>query len=170
MLALFKGILLLLVLLLVAFVIMLPLVLSLSTRWSKWRDMLEHARGRFKRMLTVGLLVVRRRHRRSFLLAASGAILVALLIIVLGWLSWQWRALMAPALWLLPLLILLWAEALCLGESYVHYRLWRLSDLWLFEREHTEQVQPPRRHVRGSGRRRRSADPEQPLEPSQPHP
>ncbi|WP_069805237.1 hypothetical protein [Thermogemmatispora onikobensis] len=140
MLALFKGIMLLLVLLLVAIVIMLPLALILSARWNKWRDTLQHARGRLKRMLTVGLLVARRRHRRSFLLATSGAILVALLIIALGWLSWQWRALVAPALWLPPLLILLWAEALCLGESYVHDRLWRLSDLWLFEREHTAQV------------------------------
>jgi hypothetical protein len=107
----------------------LPLAFILWVRWGKWRDALQHAHGRLKRMLTVGILVARRRHRRRLLLAASGAILVALLIIVLGWLGWQWRALMAPALWLLPLLILLWAEVLCLGESYVHYRLWRLSDL-----------------------------------------
>lgn len=77
----------LLLLLLVMVVIGLPLAFILWARWDKWRDALQHARGRLKRMLTVGILV-------------------ALLIIALGWLSWQWRALVAPAIWLLPLLVL----------------------------------------------------------------
>lgn len=63
----------LLLLLLVMVVIGLPLAFILWARWDKWRDALQHARGRLKRMLTVGILVARRRHRRRFLLAASAA-------------------------------------------------------------------------------------------------
>ncbi|MBX5451020.1 hypothetical protein [Thermogemmatispora sp.] len=104
----------------VSVVILLPLAFTLWTRWNRWQDTPQHARGRFKRMLTVGILAAQRRYRRRFLLATGGAVLVALLIIVVSWLSWQWREPVAPPLWSLPLLILLWAATFCLAESYVH--------------------------------------------------